>query len=278
MASSDLHATLAAALEGARAADGGFGLGPGEPSAPEPTALGAIALDDARARDWLRGRQHPDGGFASFQGPVEDCSPAVLAALALGGGRASARALDYALARRAPSIGESGYGDPRTRLGWGWTPETFAWVEPTARVLLAARVLRPAARAVRREARGLLEARQCPDGGWNYGNAAKVGVDPRGYLQTTAVALHALGRGDPLSARGLTFVRERWRDEQGGLSLAQALVALRLHGEREPSGAIVTALGEAYARTGFLRNTIALAWATLATAPDARLRALGGAP
>ena len=55
--------------------------------------------------------------------------------------------------------------------------------------------LTPDDAATRREAVGLLTARQCADGGWNFGNASVYDVDLRGYAQTTAIGLIALQRG-----------------------------------------------------------------------------------
>lgn len=272
---SDLHATFASALGAVRAPDGAFGFGPGEPGTVEPTAVAVLALGDDRARGWLRSRQRSGGGFATFPAPAEDCSTATLAALALGPGVESARALDYTLRRRARAIGEGGNIRTDIRDGWGWTPDTFSWVEPTARVLLALRVLRPGAVADQREALANLSARRCGDGGWNYGNGAKVGPDPRGYLQTTAVALQALPPGTDLAGGALRFVADRWRSERGGLSLAQAIVALRLHGAEETVTEMTAALADSYGQTRFLDNTLTLAWAALATAPDERLAALG---
>jgi hypothetical protein len=49
--------------------DGGFGPRMGQPSEPEPTALVALALDDAGASKWLAEHQHEDGSFSIETGP-----------------------------------------------------------------------------------------------------------------------------------------------------------------------------------------------------------------
>ncbi len=266
------HEQLAARLRRFRTADGGFGLAPGQPAEPEPTAVAALALDDGLARSWLARRQAEDGGFSEFAAPAEDSATTALVALALGRRSAALRALDYAVARRARVIGESGADPGGGRRGWGWTPDTHSWVEPTARVLLATLVLRPGDAATRSEALAVLAERQTPDGGWNYGNATVLGVDLRGYAQTSAVALHALqGTGGSLVERGLAFLRRRWPAEPGGLTLAQTLVAFRLHGDTGAAVAVGDALGSAFAATGFLDSGLAIAWAALATAGDERL-------
>ena len=132
------------ALIAARSRDGGFGLGHGGPSEPEPTAVAALALDDATARTWLARTQRSDGGFAARDGRPESPSVSALAALALAGNApASGGAFDHALANRAPQVGESGDENKDGRDGWGWTNDSYSWVEPTARVLLATKILRP---------------------------------------------------------------------------------------------------------------------------------------
>ena len=77
--------------------------------------------------------------------------------------------------------------------GWGWTPHTSSWVEPSSFALLALEQapedLVPSAAARRRElAESMLRDRMCPDGGWNCGN-------PRVLwrLRRTARRPHSLG-------------------------------------------------------------------------------------
>lgn len=275
---SSAHQRFGERLREARSGDGGFGFAVAQRTEPEPTAVAALALDDQGARRWLADHQAPDGGFAERGSAAEDCSTATLAALALPDRASALRALDYAVARRAPAIGESGGESGDGREGWGWTPDTHSWVEPTARVLLAARVLRPEDDVVRKEGLRVLRDRQCPDGGWNYGNATVLGVDLRGYAQTTAVALIALhGTRGGMVERGLSLLRARWPREPGGLTLAQALVAFRLHDDAPSAARVEEALAVAFDETGFLGNVLALAWATFATAPDRRLGLLRGA-
>jgi hypothetical protein len=261
-----------------RSRDGGFGLAAGGPSEVEPTAVAALALEDTAARAWLARAQRPDGGFEARDGRPESPSVAALAALALGDRETGSRALDHVLANRAPTVGESGNEDGDGRNGWGWTDDSYAWVEPTSRVLLAFKLLRPGDTATREEAVRVLTERHCSDGGWNYGSTSVKGVDLRGYAQTTAVALMGLqGESPSLVAPGIRFLRSRWRAEPGGLTLAQTALALDLVGSGG-GDEVRESLAAAYDRTRFLGNTLALAWATLATAPPdvtARLRSTG---
>lgn len=259
----------AADLASSRSDDGGFGLTRGGPSEVEPTAVAAIALDDSEARAWLTRAQRHDGGFAANDGRPESPSVAALVAVALDEPRARARALTYALANRARTVGDFGNEDGDGRNGWGWTNDTYAWIEPTARVLLALKILRPTDADPRAEALEIIRQRQCVDGGWNYGSTVLEGVQLTGFAQTTAVTLMALqGETPSLVAPGLEFLERRWRDEPGGLTLAQTAVTFALHGIGDLHG-VRDAMDASYARTAFLGNVLALGWAALATGPAA---------
>ena len=85
--------------------------------------------------------------------------------------------------------------------GWGWTPRTSSWVEPTAFALMAflsARDLSSAAQLAksihdrRTLAIGLLYDRMCAGGGWNCGNPRVYGVDGDSLILSTCWALLAL--------------------------------------------------------------------------------------
>jgi hypothetical protein len=140
------------------------------------------------------------------------------------------------------------------------------WVEPTAWAVLALRRLQPSAPSIEDGLRTLAD-RECDGGGWNYGNRAVYGVKLEPFVQTTAAALLALqGLSSELVERARRLLLDRWRFEAGGLSLALALAALRLTGDA-PMAEIETALAESFEATAFLGNTLATAWAALATGP-----------
>jgi hypothetical protein len=199
-------------------------------------------------------------------GIVDSDASTALVALALPPGEARERALDHLVTHRAqllqatPAVPH----DPSTR-GWGWTPETFGWVEPTSRALLALRSLRPEARTPIEDGLAVLADRECVGGGWNYGNRVVLGVDLPPYVQTTAAALLALQADLPEQrSRGLSCLRTAWRREPGGLSLALTLAALRVHDDAE-ADAVAARLARAFDETAFLGDVIATAWATIAT-------------
>jgi hypothetical protein len=256
-----------------RNADGGFPPVAGAPSEPEPTALAAIALDDAGARDWLAGAQRDDGGFVVGPEALQNDSATPIAALALAPGAASDRAMDYLLGHRAPALDN----DPRfphdaATHGWGWTSKTFGWVEPTARGLLAVKVLRPAAGDVIADGKRVLADRECVGGGWNYGNRQVLGTNLEPYLQTTGAALIALqDPADPLVVRGLKIIDRLWPNERGGLGLSMALTAARLNGQARPK--LAAALQRLLDDTELLQDGVSLAWAAIALGPRiAKLR------
>jgi len=266
--SADLHRRAAARLAAARS-DGGFGPRPGSPAEPEPTALAAMALDDDGARRWLTENQRADGGLALVAGAVVSDSATALGALALAPGNPGPRALDHVVthqAQRLPANPDSPH-DPSLR-GWGWTPDTFGWVEPTAHAVLALRVLRPSAGPALADGLAVLADRECQGGGWNYGNRVILGVELPPYAQTTAIALIALQGAEPdLFARGLAALDHLWRAERpGGLSLAMALAAFRL-AEEPAARDVERALDAELERTGLLDDVVALAWAAIAAGP-----------
>jgi hypothetical protein len=266
--SAGLFRRAAARLAAARS-DGGFGPRPGMAAEPEPTALTAIALGDEEARDWLAGHQRADGGFALVAGDVQSDAATALGALAIPPGEARERALDHVVANQAQRLpaNPDAPHDPNLR-GWGWTPDTFGWVEPTAHAVLALQVLRPSAGSPLTDGLAVLADRECVGGGWNYGNRVILGADLPPYAQTTAVALIALQGAEPgLFARGLTALERLWRAErQGGLSLAMSLAAFRLS-DRPVADDVERALDAELDRTGLLEDTVALAWAAIATGP-----------
>ena len=267
-----LHAFLLDELDSLRSADGGFPVSVDGASEVEPTVVAALALRDARARRWLVARQRPDGGFAELDGRVAGPTTSALAALALDAPRAR-RALAHAIRERGLPLPNA--DDPKRHVAWGWTSDTRSLTEPTARVLLAVNARTPGDGATRDEALGLLADRQCADGGWNFGNASVYDVDLKSYPQTTAIALIALqGARDRLVAPALRYLGDAWRLEPGGLTLAQTVLALRLHGGQAALAAPLEAFRRLVTRPPKTTRTLALAWGALATGPDSLLEPL----
>ena len=236
--------------------DGGFGPVPGAPSEPEATAMVALAFDDALARRWIADAQQADGAVELRVGSVTRDLTA-LGALALGPGEERERALDHLVS----IAGANGEDTTLATDGWPWTDGTHGWTEPTAWGLMALR-LRPTATDRIADARAFFGERACEGGGWNYGAPETLGVPIGPYVQTTALALLALGSDEPeLSANGLAALERMWRSESDGLlSLATTTCALRLGGSEQADEA-AQALGRDRDRAA---DTVTAAWVAFA--------------
>lgn len=247
-----------------RNGDGGFPPARGGESEPEPTALAALAIDDADARAWLEAHQRDDGGFTIGPESVRSDASTPLAALAMSPGSARDRAIEYIVGHQAQQLGrDERFPHDADTSGWGWTSLTFGWVEPTARALHALKLLEPNAREVIADGRRVLEDRECVGGGWNYGNRVVLGRELEPYLQTTAAAVIALhDDAGPLRDRGLGVLEKLWPDEQGGLGWSMTLAAVRLCGAA--SDKLSSALATYVAQTGLFDDGVALGWAAIA--------------
>jgi hypothetical protein len=103
-------------------------------------------------------------------------------------------AVEFILNFRSLRIDASPDNDVDTSLvGWSWVSQTFGWVEPTAWALLALELAGKGAHPRAVEGRRLLENRCIHEGGWNYGNKVVFNHTLMPFLDTTALALLALG-------------------------------------------------------------------------------------
>jgi hypothetical protein len=156
--------------------------------------------------------------------------------------------------------------------GWGWTPKTSSWVEPTAFALMALEEappqLLPGNASDRRElAIGLLYDRMCPGGGWNCGNPRVYGVDGDALVLATCWALLALRGapekpGRPLS---LAWLEKEFPNIQTAGSLAVAKMALENYGMELPKAKL--SLEDFSAEKLAEEGTHVLAWVCMALDP-----------
>jgi len=126
-------------------------------------------------------------------------------------------------------------------LGWGWTPRTASWVEPTAFALMALREADlgqlPASASQRRElAVALLYDRMCSGGGWNCGNPRVYGVDGDALVLPTCWALLALRHAHekPGRALSLAWLQKEFAKIESAGSLAVARMTLENYGIQPP--------------------------------------------
>ena len=156
--------------------------------------------------------------------------------------------------------------------GWGWTPCTASWVEPTA---LAVQALhdspepwRPRAAAHRLElATGLLYDRMCPNGGWNCGNPLVYGVAGEPLVLSTCWALLALRDSAPHQRKmmSLEWLTRTLPTISSAASLAIARITLEAYGKVLPNAR--HSLHEMFDARAFLRTVLAVSWTSLALSP-----------
>jgi Prenyltransferase and squalene oxidase repeat len=156
--------------------------------------------------------------------------------------------------------------------GWGWTPRTSSWVEPTTFALMALREadpkLLPASASHRRKlAISLLYDRMCPGGGWNCGNPRVYGVDGDALVLATCWALLGLRDASekPGHALSIEWLRKEFVNIQSAGSLAVARMTLENYGIELPQAErnLQDWAAEDFAQQG----THVLAWVCMALDP-----------
>ncbi len=286
-------------LRAAQNADGGWGYRPGIPSTTEPTAWSVLALQAPEASPgkildsaaaWLQRAQMKGGAWPNASGKEPGCWVTALACLALLSLKGPSQ---DAIVRGANWLNETwpAEGNFLWRLrqqqqahsvvhqdhglrGWGWTPNTASWVEPTAYALILLQnipaVDRPS-HALKRIQMGekMLYDRACPGGGWNAGNPLVYGVPGVPRISPTVWALLALRhrQDHAVNVESVEWLRQRYQSLRSPASLALAHLCLKVYGRAE--NPLETRLGDFYANNQFLQSIPAMAWASLA---------LGGVP
>lgn len=153
--------------------------------------------------------------------------------------------------------------------GWGWTPRTASWVEPTSFALIAMGqcpqewLPRSAGRRLQL-AKLLLRDRMCPGGGWNCGNPRTYGVDGEPLVCPTVWALIALRDEQDCREvqKSLAWLEENLMHFRSSSSLALARICLETYGRELKIAA--QDIHRAFAKSESLENTAAIAWASLA--------------
>ena len=156
--------------------------------------------------------------------------------------------------------------------GWGWTPHTSSWVEPTAFAIQALRdcpsAWRPAESAARLDlATGLLYDRMCPGGGWNCGNPMVYGVAGEPLVLPTGwalLALHDCPDGER-KTKSLNWLLNHFAKISTVASLAVARIALESYGRELPRSH--RRLHEMFDARALSRTTEVVAWTCLALSP-----------
>jgi len=289
------HEFFADLLRRAQNADGGWGYRPGLPSATEPTAWAVLALQVLEessgktltsASNWLQQAQMRRGAWPTSSGKEPGCWVTALACLAFVSLKIPSQdAVNQGtkwLCETWPAEGnllwrlrhrqhkeDSAVHQDHSLQGWGWTPNTASWVEPTAYALILLQNITPGTRpsqATRRIELGekMLYDRACPGGGWNAGNPLVYGVPGVPRISPTVWALLALRNHQDHAAtlEGVEWLHQRCQNLRSPASLALAHLCLRVYGRT--AEAIELKLGAFYSNNQFLQSVPAIAWASLA--------------
>lgn len=284
------------ALLRAQNSDGGWGYHSQSNSGAEPTACALLALRQEsgrhsqsieRATKWLRQTQMVEGSWPTPAGEP-GCWVTALACLALlegsqNPGDAVLKGLQW-LSDAWPAEGnlwwnlrhwwhkerENVVRHDHTLRGWGWTPGTASWVEPTAHVLILLSNIperfHPAGMIKRKRlAEKMLYNRICPGGGWNAGNPTDYGVPGKPQIGPTVWALLALSEYKDRSENraSLDWLEQSYENVLGPGSLALAHLCLAAYGR--PTSCGETKLCNLYMENHFLSNIVVLSWACSAS-------------
>jgi hypothetical protein len=282
-------------LRNAQNRDGGWGFHPQSESRVEPTcwalqALGASSNPEAeagiaRGLQFLRAAQLGDGSWPSTPEEKSGCWVTslgcwVLLTAADSSGAATAgikwlchdRPGDTTPWRRFLarfSAQKELHPVNRSYRGWGWTPGTSSWVEPTSFALISLEQasreqLPPEASRRRQLATAMLYDRMCPGGGWNCGNPKVYGVAGEPLVIPTVWALIAL-RDNPTrqeNVMSLGWLERNIANIGSAGSLALARICMETYGRKWPANA--PALPDLYERNQFLESVPMAAWSCLA--------------
>ncbi len=278
-------------------ADGGWGFHSGGESRVEPTSWAALALSSNKQEHqdafrkltgYLHSKQLADGSWAATPEMSSGGWVTSLGCSALAGCGESDKYLREGLQWLCEDFPRD--SSPLQRFirklrpqshinsqndsyrGWGWTPRTSSWVEPTAFALLALRAAKaeqlPKNAGERRElAIALLYDRMCPGGGWNCGNPRVYGVDGDALVLPTCWALLALRDAPekPGRALSLAWLQKQFSKIESAGSLAVARMTLEIYGMLAPltKQNLQDWSAEEFAEDG----THVLAWACMALNP-----------
>lgn len=168
-----------------------------------------------------------------------------------------------------------------TYRGWGWTPHTSSWVEPTSFAMLALEhggAIGLAKAAEKRRALGeiLLYDRMVAGGGWNCGNPEVYGVAGEPLVIPTAWALVALRKHPERreNVESLSWMERNYSHIQAPASAALARICLSVYRLEVPGAPPPAA--ELSSAEESLNSVQVAAWALIADNGAKNLFGAGG--
>src|SRR5215471_16710221 len=260
-----LLAELLSNLQASQNSEGGWAFHPGGASRVEPTCWALLALANSSESSeaniagglaFLQLQQLADGSWPAASGISSGGWVTSLAALTLAQFSAKEKSVQAALQwlcddyprdssrwqkfLKSLSAAKQHVSHNDEFRGWGWTPRTSSWVEPTSFALLAFSSVRsPQATSLVKQiserrtlAVGLLYDRMCAGGGWNCGNPRVYGVAGESLVLPTCWALLALREAPdhPNRATSLDWLKRSFGKIASAGSLAIAQVTLERYG------------------------------------------------
>jgi hypothetical protein len=234
---------------------------PGEAYRTDATAWAIVALDATGSggrdrgaiesgRSLLAGSQLEDGRVSLTPSSPDSYWPTSLAILAWHGSEKHAeqrsRAINFLLrisGKHWVKEGNSPLAHDTSIRGWSWTQDTHSWVEPTSLAILALRIAGHGDHVRVREGIRLLEDRQLPAGGWNYGNTLVYGKEMYPQPDCTGLALSALAGciPPPEVGKSLKYLQSQVTRVRTPLSLGWGILGLAAWGQKPgPATAWVT--------------------------------------
>ncbi len=251
MGAAETASELIRTLLGRTLPEGGFAPQSSSPEfRPDSSAWAVISLECAGAeaagaipasRRRLEAAQQPDGSIPMASDQPVSFWPTALALMAWCGAAefeaASGRAVEFlfrttGLHYRKPDTSPMGH-DTSLR-GWPWAAGTHSWVEPTALALLALRAVGRADHPRYGEAVRMLQDRQLPRGGWNYGNTIVFGAELLPLPYATGIALSALaGEAQPGTVTAsISYLQATLQGIRTPVSLSWGILGLSAWGAR----------------------------------------------
>ena len=296
-------------LRDAQNSDGGWGFHSGSQSRVEPTCWAVKALasrepvqnsrDIERGLDFLLAAQLADGSWASTSEEKIGCwvTSLVCWVLSCTGDAKFSQAIAGGLrwicedwprdsswlqrwVRKFSSATRLSKQNPALR-GWGWTPHTSSWTEPTAFALLAlespvAAQLGSLTEKRKNLGEALLYDRMCAGGGWNCGNPEVYGVAGEPLVLPTTWALLAL-RHHPQrreNIESLAWMEKNFTKIQAPASYAAAKICATAY--RRNLDGDASKSDEFHSKNESLGSVQVAAWTVLAEGDPKRWLAASG--